>query len=99
MPTGTSLHPPHRGLQGTVAHVPWGPGARRVAWLPRSRARARVGSSPAVAWAARTAAPALALQAVVGDSEFHHFRYRIPAERVRLLEVGGDLLLESVKVF
>lgn len=78
---------------------PWGPGARRVAWLPRSRARARVGSSPAVAWAARTAAPALALQAVVGDSEFHHFRYRIPAERVRLLEVGGDLLLESVKVF
>lgn len=44
-------------------------------------------------------APPLALQAVVGDSEFHHFRYRVPAERVRLLEVGGDLLLESVKVF
>ncbi|KAM7059529.1 galectin-7 isoform 2-T3 [Molossus nigricans] len=38
-------------------------------------------------------------KAVVGDSEFHLFRYRIPAERVRLLEVGGDLQLESVKVF
>ncbi|XP_032255723.1 galectin-7 [Halichoerus grypus] len=36
---------------------------------------------------------------VVGDSEYHHFRYRIPPARVRLLEVGGDLQLDSVKVF
>lgn len=38
-------------------------------------------------------------QAVVGDSEYHHFRYRIPPARVRLLEVGGDLQLDSVKIF
>ena len=38
-------------------------------------------------------------QAVVGDSEYHHFRYRIPPARVRLLEVGGDLQLQSVKIF
>ncbi|XP_054566612.1 galectin-7 [Eptesicus fuscus] len=38
-------------------------------------------------------------KAVVGDAEIHHFRYRIPPARVRLLEVGGDLQLESVKVF
>uniref|UniRef100_A0A8C0YVP9 Galectin n=1 Tax=Canis lupus familiaris TaxID=9615 RepID=A0A8C0YVP9_CANLF len=38
-------------------------------------------------------------KAVVGDSEYHHFRYRIPPARVRLLEVGGDLQLESVSVF
>ncbi|XP_016061939.1 PREDICTED: galectin-7-like [Miniopterus natalensis] len=38
-------------------------------------------------------------KAVVGDSEYHHFRHRIPPARVRLLEVGGDLQLESVKVF
>ncbi|GAB5582079.1 galectin-8 isoform X4 [Prionailurus iriomotensis] len=37
--------------------------------------------------------------AVVGDSEYHHFRYRIPPARVRLLEVGGDLQLQSVKIF
>lgn len=35
----------------------------------------------------------------MGDAEYHHFRYRIPPARVRLLEVGGDLQLESVKVF
>lgn len=35
----------------------------------------------------------------MGDAEIHHFRYRIPPARVRLLEVGGDLQLESVKVF
>ncbi|XP_038509732.1 LOW QUALITY PROTEIN: galectin-7 isoform X1 [Canis lupus familiaris] len=39
-------------------------------------------------------------KAVVGDSEYHHFRYRsFPPARVRLLEVGGDLQLESVSVF
>lgn len=38
-------------------------------------------------------------QAVVGDSEYHHFRYRIPPARVRVMEVGGDLQLESVKIF
>ncbi|XP_070253951.1 galectin-7 [Myotis yumanensis] len=38
-------------------------------------------------------------KAVVGDGEIHHFRYRIPPARVRLLEVGGDVQLESVKVF
>lgn len=43
--------------------------------------------------------PPLVPQAVAGDAEIHHFRYRIPPARVRLLEVGGDLQLESVKVF
>lgn len=38
-------------------------------------------------------------QTVVGDSEYHHFHYRIPPERVRVVEVGGDLQLESVKIF
>ncbi|XP_037374043.1 galectin-7-like [Talpa occidentalis] len=38
-------------------------------------------------------------KAVVGDQEYHHFRYRIPAARVRVLEVGGDVKLESVKIF
>ncbi|KAG8524446.1 Galectin-7 [Galemys pyrenaicus] len=38
-------------------------------------------------------------KAVVGDQEYHHFRHRIPAARVRLLEVGGDVKLESVKIF
>lgn len=40
-----------------------------------------------------------ALQAVVGDSEYHHFLYRIQPEHVRVMEVGGDLQLESVKIF
>ena len=44
-------------------------------------------------------APPPCPQAVVGDSEYHHFRYRIPPARVRLLEVGGDLQLDSVKIF
>ena len=39
------------------------------------------------------------LQAVIADSEYHHFRYRIPPGRVRALEVGGDLQLELVKIF
>ncbi|XP_073913939.1 galectin-7-like [Castor canadensis] len=36
---------------------------------------------------------------VVGDSHYHHFRHRVPLARVRVLEVGGDVLLDSVKVF
>lgn len=39
------------------------------------------------------------LQVVIADSEYHHFRYRIPPGRVRALEVGGDLQLELVKIF
>ncbi|XP_036264208.1 galectin-7 isoform X1 [Pipistrellus kuhlii] len=38
-------------------------------------------------------------KAVAGDEEFHLFRYRIPPARVRLLEVGGDLELQSARVF
>ncbi|XP_023393683.1 galectin-4 [Pteropus vampyrus] len=37
--------------------------------------------------------------AVVGDAEYHHFRYRIPPERVRAVEVGGDLQLDALKIF
>lgn len=40
-----------------------------------------------------------ALQAVVGDSELHNFHYRIQPEHVRAVEVGGDLQLESLKIF
>ncbi|XP_032982963.1 galectin-7 [Rhinolophus ferrumequinum] len=36
---------------------------------------------------------------VVEDSEFHNFHYRIQPEHVRVMEVGGDLQLESVKIF
>ncbi|XP_008572162.1 PREDICTED: galectin-7 [Galeopterus variegatus] len=36
---------------------------------------------------------------VVGDSHYHHFRYRLPPASVRLVEVGGDVQLESVKIF
>ncbi|XP_065776650.1 galectin-7-like isoform X3 [Muntiacus reevesi] len=38
-------------------------------------------------------------KAVIADSEYHHFRYRIPPGHVRALEVGGDLQLELVKIF
>ncbi|XP_004601116.2 galectin-7 [Sorex araneus] len=38
-------------------------------------------------------------KAIIGDEEYHHFRYRIPPARVRLLEVGGDVQLESVRIF
>ncbi|XP_014588303.1 galectin-7 [Equus caballus] len=38
-------------------------------------------------------------KAVVGDSEYYHFRHRIPPANVRLLEVGGDPQVDSVKVF
>uniref|UniRef100_A0A2K6F066 Galectin n=1 Tax=Propithecus coquereli TaxID=379532 RepID=A0A2K6F066_PROCO len=37
--------------------------------------------------------------AVVGDAPFHHFRHRMPLARVRLVEVGGDVQLESLKIF
>ncbi|XP_049643431.1 galectin-7 [Suncus etruscus] len=38
-------------------------------------------------------------KAIIADQEYHHFRHRMPSERVRVLEVGGDVQLESVKVF
>ncbi|GAB1291828.1 Galectin [Apodemus speciosus] len=38
-------------------------------------------------------------KAVVGDDEYHHFRHRMPLGRVRLVEVGGDVQLHSVKIF
>ncbi|KAM5236342.1 galectin-7-like [Ctenodactylus gundi] len=38
-------------------------------------------------------------KAVVGDSQYHHFRHRMPLASVRLLEVGGDVQLDSVKIF
>uniref|UniRef100_A0A8C5K3Q3 Galectin n=2 Tax=Jaculus jaculus TaxID=51337 RepID=A0A8C5K3Q3_JACJA len=38
-------------------------------------------------------------KAVVGDEPYHHFRHRLPLASVRLLEVGGDVQLHSVKVF
>ncbi|XP_019521808.1 PREDICTED: galectin-7-like [Hipposideros armiger] len=38
-------------------------------------------------------------KAVIGDAEHHHFLYRIQPEHVRVMEVGGDLQLESVKIF
>lgn len=38
-------------------------------------------------------------QAVVGDSQYHHFRHRVPPASVRQLEVAGDVELTSVCVF
>ncbi|KAM9035868.1 galectin-7 [Sarcophilus harrisii] len=37
-------------------------------------------------------------KAVAGDSVFHHFPHRMPLALVRLLEVGGDVQLQSVSV-
>ncbi|KAM6153403.1 galectin-7 [Erethizon dorsatum] len=37
-------------------------------------------------------------KAVVGDGVYHHFQHRLPMANVRLLEVAGDVQLESVKV-
>lgn len=87
-------HPQDKGLEGTGAHCPTGArGPGRTAGAGRSRRAA--GRRPPQP---ERDAP-LVPQAVVGDSEYHHFRHRIPPARVRLLEVGGDLQLESVKVF
>ncbi|XP_037055522.1 galectin-7 [Peromyscus leucopus] len=36
---------------------------------------------------------------VVGDEEYLHFNHRMPLASVRLVEVGGDVQLHSVKVF
>ncbi|XP_008072584.1 galectin-7 [Carlito syrichta] len=36
---------------------------------------------------------------VVGDAEYHHFRHRLPLTSVRAVEVGGDLQLDSVRIF
>ncbi|XP_007471173.1 PREDICTED: galectin-7 [Lipotes vexillifer] len=36
---------------------------------------------------------------VMEDKEYHHFRYRIAAGRAFLVEVGGDVQLELVKIF
>lgn len=79
----------------------WGAGARRVTWLPSHTAWVRVGKEPRSGlghFKHRPLDPS-ALQAVVGDSELHTFHYRIQPERVRVVEVGGDLQLESVKIF
>lgn len=47
---GANSQLPASPAQRVTGHVrpfsPWGPGARRVAWLPRSQARARVGKQP-----------------------------------------------------
>ncbi|XP_021499579.1 galectin-7 [Meriones unguiculatus] len=36
---------------------------------------------------------------VVGDDEYLHFRHRVPPSRVRMVEVGGDVQLHSLKIF
>ncbi|XP_007464751.1 PREDICTED: galectin-7, partial [Lipotes vexillifer] len=36
---------------------------------------------------------------VMEDKEYHHFRYRIAAGRAFLVEVGGDVQLELVKIY
>lgn len=66
--------------------------------MPRSRHVGGAGNNAAVAWGTLSPVPS-PLQAVIADSEYHHFRYRIPPGRVRALEVGGDLQLELVKIF
>lgn len=76
----------------------WGAGARRVTCCPVTLRGSESGRSPAVASATLSTDPS-ALQAVVGDSELHNFHYRIQPEHVRVVEVGGDLQLESVKIF
>lgn len=51
------------------------------------------------AWASGILTTDPPLQAVVGDAQYHHFRHRLPLARVRLVEVGGDVQLDSVKIF
>lgn len=94
---------PDKRVERSGAHFATGePGARRAEGGPRSQGAGRVGKDPPTppprAASALQRGP-LSPQAVVGDSEYHHFRYRIPPARVRLLEVGGDLQLDSVKIF
>ncbi|XP_061030286.1 galectin-7 [Eubalaena glacialis] len=36
---------------------------------------------------------------VVEDAVYHHFVYRLPSERAHLLEIGGDVQLQLVKIF
>ncbi|KAM4825548.1 galectin-7 [Thomomys bottae] len=36
---------------------------------------------------------------VIGDGPYHFFSHRIPLSRVQLVEVGGDVQLDSVTVF
>ncbi|XP_038622973.1 galectin-7 [Tachyglossus aculeatus] len=36
---------------------------------------------------------------VIGDNEYHKFAHRMPPQRVRGLEVGGDVLLQAVRIF
>ncbi|XP_031240106.1 galectin-7 [Mastomys coucha] len=36
---------------------------------------------------------------VIGDDEYLHFHHRMPPTNVRLVEVGGDVQLHSVKIF
>ncbi|XP_049559635.1 galectin-7 [Orcinus orca] len=38
-------------------------------------------------------------QIVIGDEEYHHYRYRISPERAFRCEVGEDVQLEFVKIF
>nr|XP_030730196.1 galectin-7-like [Globicephala melas] len=38
-------------------------------------------------------------QVVIGDEEYHHYRYRISPERAFWCEVGRDVQLEFVKIF
>ncbi|XP_029091785.1 galectin-7 [Monodon monoceros] len=38
-------------------------------------------------------------QVVIGDTEYHHYRYRISPERAFWFEVGGDVQPELVKIF
>ncbi|XP_042524098.1 galectin-7 [Dipodomys spectabilis] len=38
-------------------------------------------------------------KAVVGDTPYHNFRHRMPLTRVRAVEVSGDVLLDSVRIF
>lgn len=38
------------------------------------------------------------LQVKVNGKEFHHFKHRVPMERVRALYIAGDVLIETVNV-
>lgn len=92
---GTLTAPSGRGLTVNIRRSPagdLGPGGVRGCSGHGARVRDGLGD---LGVSTDPCAP----QTVVGDSEYHHFRYRIPPERVRVVEVGGDLQLESVKIF